>query len=475
MSYAWPETSGAPPRFVHAPPSKRSGADEAIKLAKHAGLILDPWQAEGLRVALAEDDAGRCASFEVGTVCPRQNGKNAIAEAAELHWLFLDDSVELITHTAHRFDTSLEHFRRMDLLISTTPDLAAQVKHTSRTNGKEGFELRNGKRLRFAARSKAGGRGFSGDRVVLDEAFYLNDLGALIPTMSARPDPQLWWMSSAPVPGPESNILRSWIARGRDGDGVTYLEWSAPEDTDPDDRAACAAANPGYGVRLDPAFVWDVERKVMSDEEFLRERMGVFPDPTTSLDWSTIDETTWTARTSSVATGEQWMRDPVSFGVYVAADQSYSAIAAAGDCVNGGRCVELVDFAPRTEWLVERLARLCERHETSWVALNPKTAAGVFQGQLAERGVPVKECAGGDEQRAHGGFFAELLAGGVSHPGDEILTTAARKAEPRKIGDSWVWNTRGSVAVLPLAAASLALWAAKLPPRVPVDVAASVW
>jgi hypothetical protein len=63
----------------------------------------------------------------------------------------------------------------------------------------------------------------------------------------------------------------------------------------------------------------------------------------------------------------------------------------------------------------------------------------------------------------------------VSHPGDEILTTAARKAEPRKIGDSWVWNTRGSVAVLPLAAASLALWAAKLPPRVPVDVAASVW
>lgn len=452
-----------------------SGGAEAAALAESAGLFLDPWQRRLLDAGLGEQADGKCAAQRVGIICPRQNGKNATIEAAELYWLFLDPTVELITHTAHQFDTAVEHFLRLLELVNGTPDLARQVKNVSMSHGREGVELFNGKRLLLKARgAKGGGSGFSGDRIVFDEAWYLMELGSLVPTLSARPDPQIWWSSSAPRPGPGSDKLRSWIAQGRESESEVYAEWSAPEGTDLGDRTACADANPSYRIRLSERFVWETERGSMSDEEFARERFGIFPDPSTSLDWSTIDEGTWTARAASVE-GQAWMRDPVSFGIYVAADQSYSAIAAAGDCRDGGRCVELVDFAPRTEWLVDRLARLCERHETSWVVLNPKTAAGVFQAQLVERGVPVKECAGGDEQRAHGGFFADLLAGGVSHPGDEILTTAARKAEPRKIGDSWVWNTRGSVAVLPLAAASLALWGAKLPPRVPVDVAASVW
>ena len=104
----------------------------------------------------------------MGIICPRQNGKNAILEAAELYWLFLDDTVKLITHTAHRFDTSQEHFRRISMLIETTPDLMRLVKSISRSHGDEGIELLDGTRLQFKARAKSGGRGFSGDRVVLD-------------------------------------------------------------------------------------------------------------------------------------------------------------------------------------------------------------------------------------------------------------------------------------------------------------------
>lgn len=455
-----------------------SAGEEAIALGESAGLFLDPWQKAVVRLALGEDPTGRCFAFQVAVVCPRQNGKNAILEVVELYWLFLDDAVELITHTAHRFDTSQEHYRRLRARLELTPDLLRLVKRMPDANGKEMIELRNGKRLQFKARSKGGGRGFSGDRVVLDEAFYLTDLGSLIPTMSARPDPQLWWTSSAPLPGPESDILRSWIASARDGDEVAYFEWSAEVGTDPDDRVACEAANPGYGIRLDPAFVWGVERGAMDDETFLRERLGVFPDPSIESEWSMIDEGTWTRTTAAEPVevdGMPWMQDPVSFGVYVAADQSWSAIAAAGAGRDGGKVVELVEFRPRAEWLVERLAELCERHEVSWVALNPRTSAGVFAADLETAGVPVKECVGADEVKAHGAFFASLVADGVAHSGDEVLTAAAQKATVRTVGDGWVWNTRGSVVVLPLAAVSLALWAANQPAREPVDVAASVW
>ncbi|MFW5415040.1 hypothetical protein J0910_00005, partial [Nocardiopsis sp. CNT-189] len=45
-----------------------------------------------------------------------------------------------------------------------------------------------------------GGRGLTADRVILDEAYNLSDdhMAALLPTMSARPNPQIVYTTSAP-------------------------------------------------------------------------------------------------------------------------------------------------------------------------------------------------------------------------------------------------------------------------------------
>jgi len=48
-----------------------------------------------------------------------------------------------------------------------------------------------------------------------DEAYYLLDLGSLVPSLSARVDPQVWFTSSAPLPQVESNLLRQMVRRGR--------------------------------------------------------------------------------------------------------------------------------------------------------------------------------------------------------------------------------------------------------------------
>lgn len=194
-----------------------SAGPEAVELAASAGLILDPWQADVLEGALAEKPDGRWAATEVAVVVPRQNGKGSILEARELHGLFLDDSCKLITHTAHRFDTCIEHFRRLRDLIEGCPDLDRKVRKIREANGDEGIELLDGSRINFKARSKGSGRGFSGDLVVLDEAFWLLELGSLLPTLSARPNPQIWYTSSAPLPRAESDVLRSICRRGRAG------------------------------------------------------------------------------------------------------------------------------------------------------------------------------------------------------------------------------------------------------------------
>ncbi|WCO67885.1 hypothetical protein PO878_03995 [Iamia majanohamensis] len=215
----------APPRYKYLPPFFSSAGRDALDLGEAAGVFLDDWQQDVVEGLLAEDEHGKWAATEAGIICTRQNGKDEILLVRELFGLYLDKGCRLLTHTAHRFDTCLDHFRRMRDVIEGCPDLLAEVKDNGRgvggpsgikdSNGAESIELRDGTRQNFKARGKGSGRGFSGDVVVLNEAFWLLELGSLVPSMSARPNPQLILASSAPLPRPESDRLRSLIRRGR--------------------------------------------------------------------------------------------------------------------------------------------------------------------------------------------------------------------------------------------------------------------
>jgi phage terminase large subunit-like protein len=208
------------PRFRLVPPARSSAGQDAVELAASAGLVLDPWQAGVLEGALGEREDGKWAASEVGLIVPRQNGKGGILEARELAGLFLFGE-RVLLHSAHEFKTSTEAFRRLRDLVVNTDDLMRQVAprgiHTA--HGDEGIELRSGQRIRFVARSTGSGRGFTGDCIVLDEAYNLRaaDMSAMVPTLSARPNTQIWYASSAPLPIVESDTLRRLCRRGREG------------------------------------------------------------------------------------------------------------------------------------------------------------------------------------------------------------------------------------------------------------------
>ncbi len=285
------------PRVCSLPPfdSSASGRN-AVALAGLARLELDPWQRLVLEAGLRRR-GGKWAAFEVALIVARQNGKGTVLEALELAALFLFPDVRLILHSAHEFKTAAEAFLRVRALIEDNPDFDSQVSRIRTAAGAEAVELKDGKRLRFVARSSGSGRGFTSDLVILDEAYKLGDqeMAALLPTLSARPDPQVWYTSTA---GDQDSIQLGRVrARGVAGGdrSLAFLEWSAEDTDDPAAHATWARANPGLGIRIAPDYI-EREMAALGPDAFARERLSIGDWPVGDAgQWSTISADAWGA------------------------------------------------------------------------------------------------------------------------------------------------------------------------------------
>ena len=286
------------PRLCWLPPSDRDESGRnAVKLAAHAGLELDPWQQFVLEAGLRRRGS-RWAAFETCLIVARQNGKGTVLEALELAALFLFPDVRLILHSAHQFKTAAEAFLRIRSVIEGHPDFESRVSRIRTAAGAEAIELKDGKRLRFVARSSGSGRGFTSDLVILDEAYELGDqeMAALLPTLTARPDPQVWYTSTAGNPGSVQlgRVRRRGLAGG-DG-SLAFLEWSVDENGyDPADPAEWARANPGMHTGRITADYIERERAALGPEAFARERLSIGDYPVDGGSWETISADAWDA------------------------------------------------------------------------------------------------------------------------------------------------------------------------------------
>lgn len=439
------------PRVSCLPNYVTSAGDEAIEFCTGIGLHLDPWQRNVLTGALGERADGKWAAFEVGALVPRQNGKGAILEARELAGLFLFEE-QLILHSAHEFKTAQEAFRRVLFHVENNAHLSKRVKKVRTSHGEEGIELTDGRRLRFVARSTGSGRGFSGDCVILDEAYNLASEGmsALLPTLSARPNPQIWYTSSA---GMEASVqLRRVRERGLSGAAgrLAFFEWSAPADADLDDPQAWAQANPALGIRIDEEFI-ESERAAMDDSGFSRERLGIWFDPSAQM---VIDGRRWAELADPTST----VLDPVVVAVDANPERTGAAIAVAGRRPDGVGHVEVIKAGPGTFWLADEIVRLnAKLRPTAWV-LDPSSSAGSLLPVMAEAGIEPDLVAAREHAQACGAFYEAVVeAGAFRHLDQAALNSALVGAKRRKLADAWAWDRRSSDAdISPLVAATLA-------------------
>lgn len=460
------------PRLCSYPAYVNTLGPEAIELAATVGLILDPWQCDVLTHGLGETPARRWAAFEVAMLISRQNGKGSCFEALELAGLVLFGD-RLIVHTAHEMKTALEAFRRINALFDNFDELRRMVKKVSHQNGEEGIELLTGQRLRFLARSRGSGRGFSADRLIWDEALELEDnqVDAQMPSLSAMPNAQIWYGSSPPVDAVKGAVLMRLRERALRHDArLAYFDWGIEGSLDDlsgvdlDDERLWAEANPALGHRISIDAV-QRERAAMSAEGFARERLGIWP-PGLGGTFQVIPEGDW----SDAFDAESEIDGPLALAAAVSLDRSRAAIAACGRRADGRLHVELtstplrVDNRNGTGWVVPRLVDLAARNKPAAIVMDEFGPTGSLIAAAEESGLEITRVGTAAVARAYGMFY-DAVSGSdpdsrvLRHIGQPELTSAVAGAKRRPLGEGFAWDRKqATVDITPLVAVTNALY-----------------
>ena len=455
------------PRIESAPDFVSTSGAEAREVCELAGLFLDPWQQHVLDVSLGERPDGKWAAFEVGLVVSRQNGKGGILEARELAGLFVLGE-RFIIHSAHQFDTSLEAFRRLLGLIEGVPEFDRRIKRVSRSHGEEGIELHGGQRIRFRTRTGGGGRGFTADGVILDEAMDIpaRVQSALLPTLSARPNPQIWYTGSAVDQVSQENgvVFAKIRERGIAGDrALAFFDWSADLElasitpAQASDPAHWAAANPALGIRISAEYV-ENEYASMIPRGFAVERLGVGDWPDTDTTGRVIPLEAW-----EKVCGAHKVDKPVVFAFDVNPKRTHGSIVAVG----AGPTVEVVDYREGTHWLVDRCVELRDKYRATF-AVDRGGPGGSFVEELQRKRVRVVEVDRTDMTRATGAFYDAVMDGTLAVRSDPDLDAAVAGALRRSAGDAWAWDRKQNHDISLLVAATAGVWvfSSKQSPRV---------
>lgn len=495
-------------RVSSFPPYASSSGDETIALARLAGIELDEWQQVELRHEMGESPDWKCpkcthraaepipcprhpgeqllhpwAAFECCDIDPRQNGKSEKLIVRQLGGLYVVEE-QLQIYSAHLFDTSMEIFRRLAFVVENCDDLRQEVKHRggklvgiTRSHGQEGIELRDGRRIRFKARTGGGGRGFSADCLYLDEAMILPEvfLGATVPTLSARPNPQIWLAGSAPDeedPAHDGVVLAKRRARAIAGSdpSLAYFEHSAAVGDDPmkddpgtvpasilNDPTKWAEANPGLS-RIGLEYIAN-ERRAMSDRQFAVERLGIgkYPDITGNAG-SVINAAMWTA----LAEPASRIESAHCFAFDVNPGQAWATLSAAGIRSDSLYHVGVVEHKKGIGWLVESSRVWLERYPEARLIVDPRIDLANLLKELSEAGIQIVPTSAGDYKDACGGFLQAVIDKRLRYmPPQPELDAAISGATTQPLLDAWKWSRKSGALITPLVSCTLALWGAR--------------
>lgn len=456
--------------------------EKALDIAWAAGATLLDWQQDVVRAGCARTSSGQWAAREVGLLVSRQNGKTATVEVVELAWMINEPGVHIL-HTAHEFQTAIESMGRLQNLINSHPLLEDQIDSVRTGNGKEWIRLNNGSEIRYRTRTNAGGRGFSADRLVIDEAMIWSKASqaALRPLLTTARNLQIWFLGSAADAevhehcGKWASLRRAAMSEHPPAD-LLWMEYSAPDPPEPtgdvvadarareawrSDPETWAAANPSMGYEVEPGYALVTEEYIEGElnsfrhavEEWEIERLSVGRWPTDSAardpvfaDWSDLVDTA------------PRLVGPVCVGVELSADRRRWAVVAAQSTRQRRVHVELGLFAAASnDELVSLLVRLVEAWDPVAVVIDGRSPAAAIEAKLVAAGIEPEKATTSQLAAWSGGFLDDATAGLISHTGQPGLSVAAAAVTKRVLphGD-FVWERTKDGIAAPVLAATLA-------------------
>jgi hypothetical protein len=454
-----------------------------------------PWQRWLLIHSMELKAGGKFRFRTVLVLVSRQNGKTSIVEVKNL-WKMFVLHVPLIIGTAQNLDIAEESWDKAVEIAESLPDLAQDIKHVDKTNGKKALKLAGkddndkpwSSRWKIAAASRKGGRGLAGDDVNLDELrehHTWQAWAAVTKTTMARANAQVWAYSNAG--DDKSIVLNDLQAQGRAAaaapgiadPSLGLFEWSAPDDVKCtcnrkphlatcklQDRRAWAQANPALGYTIteealasalstDPTAVFRTECLCQKVEDL--SEWGIF----TRTDWLLAQDP------ASVFAGRP------AFCIEVSQDLAKVTIGAAGRRDDGKRHLEVVaQFPADTGRVVGWLKKRREMWDPTAVVIDPAGPANYLIGEIEKHYGEVTKPSSRDVSAACGSVYVGIS--GVDEAARNIkvrphpaLDAAAQSAVWRQRGDAKVFDRRtdSDADPAPLVAVALADWAAAIEPE----------
>ena len=404
---------------------------------------------------MGERRDGTWAARQIAVSAPRQNGKTEIIVARALAGILLFKE-ETIIVSAHQQDTAREVFSRILDLIEANPFLERRVESVMRAVNREYVRFDGGQSIRFKARSKGSGRGFSCDCLLLDEAQILgaSEWSAILPTMSARRNPQAWLLGTPPTELDDGEVFARLRTIGLEAKEprVAYLEWSAGRDEPIDSPQTWAKANPAYGSRIDFEAV-ATELASMSVEQFRLERLGIWDE--LASDVPVISAARWQ---EMFDVGPADGVKPDGFGVDMshAREISVAACWVEGDNAHIEEVWAGIDPIQAVSWIVEAAGKRAE------VLIDAASPAASLVAELRNKRVNVRLTNGPEYAQACGGFENRAETDTLTHGGLRLIAAmAGARKRPIRDAGGWGWDRRDPTSQIhPIVSGTLALLAA---------------
>lgn len=450
---------------------------ECIEFAE---TILDmellPWQKALLIRALELNPDGTYRFKTVVLLVARQNGKSLLMQVLSL-WRMYADGAPLVIGTAQSLDIAEEQWMGAVELAESVPELSELIEHVDRTNGKKALRLTSGERYKVAAASRRGGRGLSGDLVLLDELREHQNWqawGAVTKTTMARRYAQIWAASNAGDlasvvlrhlrslghralgwPDGEEGMVELPADAGQGDDSLGIFEWSAAPDREVWDREGWSEANPSLGYTIDDRSIaaaaatdpeWVFRTEVMC--QFVN-MAGLGPFPAGS--WTASLDTKEDRRARGVTRD---LERPACYGVDMSHNREWVYVAVAYWDTEGRARVEIAANRAGPDWLIPWLTSSERRVKPDHLALQRRGApiSSLWDALVDEAGLDPYAWEGPQLAGWHGTFF-DLLRSGVAegdpvvrltHGGQPALDVPANSADVKTLGDGWVIDRKGS-------------------------------
>ncbi|WP_228781490.1 terminase [Nocardia cyriacigeorgica] len=404
------------------------------------------------------DEAGRFV-YPLGVISvPRQSGKTTLVLANSVHRCVSRPNARA-WHTAQTGQDARDQWREMAGRMLRSP-LAPLVSvkwgagDSRMIFGPTGSELRPHPPTVDALHGKQSDLNNIDEGWVFDDAQGAALLQAIVPTQATRPGAQTIILSTMGTAN--STWFHALSDRGRDGDpSIAYFEWSIPDDADPMDLDAVAAAHPAFGHTIDMRALENAAAQ-LSPGEFAR----AYGNRRTGAGERLIPLDRWNeAQTTAPIPADA----RPAFGVAVSIDRSETAIVAAA-WLDGVPVLELVDCRPGSSWAPPRLRELAAAHQNHGIAIDRAGPSVTVADALAVAGVDLLPIGTRDITAAAANLLDRLNPpdGGpvrIRFRTDPAFTAAADIAATRPVGDAFALSRRSAGSIAALEAGALAAYA----------------